>query len=450
MSFSVTYPESAFTSLGSNQVARRRLRAEILADATITPAQILVGIAIADHGEQLPDSTSATGRVWAIVFEGAGPLTGPQNAALDAIIAAHDGADIEPAAPIMGTLGAIPGVIARSLTATSLQDSLGRISATGTLEMFGVAVGASANAATLGHNGGNNERVIIYSRNSSPQGVVTHDATTGNGICIVSGYTNPDVGTWYHFGQFSSNHDWFRLGPPNLFQGFILTRLTASTVSVGVGMLTNQNGKVHALTGTRTLSTATTNNINGTDIGAWAASTIYYIYLLRSISTGTYQIVASTNASTPNLSHANFASDYVAIARISHVRTTTIATTICNFSETGTGAEKTRFIDESTSIWVLLNGGTSTTLTAVSFMTGATSLLMAVTTNATSSANFNLSTGLTVRRSCDTVNAGSAAVLRQTMLNSTGGLAYQNGTGGGATTINVLQYTYGHFSPIAV
>lgn len=477
MSFTKTYPETAFTALGGNRIAPRRLRAAIAATPAITTA--LEGIRATNYGTQSPDDTSASGRVWGFVFAGAGPLSGPETTALDAIVAAHDGVDVEPDSPhsggsigqvwgrkpdgsvgwmsaaaggITGSLGNQPGVIARTLgtDGNALQDSIGRITNSGTLELAGTDSSDSQFGLRFGHNAGTNERVLIYGKDASPVGVVTHDVFAGHGVAIVAGVSN-DAGAWYYSSGAGGSVEWYRYGVPGMFRGFVATRTSTTNVDFSAGSLSTPSGRIHSVGTTRSISTGTTNNVGGTDAGAWAASTIYYIYLIRNTSTGAYQLVASTNSSTPSLVHANFGGAWVAIARISHLRTTTTPTTFVVFVETGLGVEKSRFVDESTSIWSLLSSGSATAVTSVPFMAGATSLTIGVTTNGTSGVNFNISTSLVVRRVCEPVPISSTVVLRNIpVLNSSGGFAYQNLVAAGSTAAIVVHYTYEHFAAVSV
>ena len=129
MSFQKTYAEPSFTSLGANSVRREPLRRAILADAVLTPAQTLEAIVMANAGAQSPESASATGRSWAFVFSGTGPLSGAETAALDAIVAAHTGVWTEPSSPstggsgtkVWGWNGGVPGWVNASGGATSFQ-----------------------------------------------------------------------------------------------------------------------------------------------------------------------------------------------------------------------------------------------------------------------------------------------------------------------------------------
>jgi hypothetical protein len=357
MSFRKIYAETAFVALGANHVRRETLRKAILADATLTPAETLEGIGVADAGVQSPENPVATGRTWGFQFAGAGPLTGPETTALDAIVAAHTGVWVEPVTPavggtngkVWGWSGGVPGwvdppagglsglgavdkaiVITNGTDGTAAQGSLGRISATGTLQLLGTDTGASQYAALIGHNGGQNERLAIYGLDSTPQTFVTHDPAAGMGVAF-----DKVNGIWQAFGASSGNAEWYQVSTPLEIDGFVLTWSSVTLLSVSAGFLTDSTGKLHRKASPTALNAATLAAPAGLDTGTMTVNRWYYVWMIRN-NAGTYSFVFSLSASAPTLSAASFtATGYVAIARVGSFRTESAATDITRFFQVG-------------------------------------------------------------------------------------------------------------------
>jgi hypothetical protein len=105
MSFSVIYPHTAFTSIGANKVKPKALQVSILATPAIVTAFERIRVENPGTGN-VPEVDDPTGRTWAFVFAGAGPLSGPETTALNAIVAAHTGVDAaDPVPAVSGTVG---------------------------------------------------------------------------------------------------------------------------------------------------------------------------------------------------------------------------------------------------------------------------------------------------------------------------------------------------------
>ena len=93
MAFSITYAQTAFSGIGGNTIKPAMLEADVRASATIvTPFErVRCGN---PGGATTPETDNSTGRTWMFFFQGEGPLSAPEIAALDAIVAAYDGVDI--------------------------------------------------------------------------------------------------------------------------------------------------------------------------------------------------------------------------------------------------------------------------------------------------------------------------------------------------------------------
>lgn len=145
MSFSVIYPQTAFTSIGANKVKPKALHAEVLAQPEITT--VLDRIRVENPGSgSTPEVDDTTGRTWAFIFNGSGPLSGPETTALNAIVAAHTG--IEAASPSTLQLG--DGTVC---TVGSV--SVGQVfSRTGANAISGVAAGGGGGEANTSSNAG--------------------------------------------------------------------------------------------------------------------------------------------------------------------------------------------------------------------------------------------------------------------------------------------------------
>lgn len=104
MIFTVTYPDSAFTSAPGGQINFIGLPQQVSANPSISDA--LVKVFISDYGTQVAESLSTTGRTIGFQFSGPGPgLGGGGQAALDALVAAHDGSHTVPDNPHSGGTG---------------------------------------------------------------------------------------------------------------------------------------------------------------------------------------------------------------------------------------------------------------------------------------------------------------------------------------------------------
>lgn len=103
MSFFKTYSESAFVGRGGNKIQPARLRELVLAQPAITDVFEDFRILSFGSGADAPDTGLSSTRTWVFQFAGAGPnLAGGGQAALDAIVAAHDGTYSFPDTPNNG------------------------------------------------------------------------------------------------------------------------------------------------------------------------------------------------------------------------------------------------------------------------------------------------------------------------------------------------------------
>lgn len=95
MAFSVIYAETSFVGLGANKVKPKALFEAVVAQPAITTAIERIRVENPGTGN-IPEVDNPTGRTWAFIFSGSGPLSGPESSALSAIVAAHNGVDTKP------------------------------------------------------------------------------------------------------------------------------------------------------------------------------------------------------------------------------------------------------------------------------------------------------------------------------------------------------------------
>lgn len=467
MSFAKIYAESAFTALGSNHVRRETLRQAILADATLTPAEALENIRIENAGSQTPESPIATGRTWAFIFAGAGPLSGPETTALDAIVAAHTGVWTEPASPSHGGsggkiwswnsgtpgwvdppgglsgLGAVAGVIPRTvgIEGNTLASSPASISSTGTLTVQGTDAGASQPGLIVGHNGGSNERIALYGLDTTPQLAVTHDPAIGIGVAI-----DKVVGPWYNFGASSGNAEWYQVATPMQISGFRMSWVSTTGLALSAGWLTDSLGKVHRKASVSSLSASNVAIPLGLDTGSLTANRWYYVWMIRN-NAGVYSFVYSLSASAPTLSAVGFtATGYVAIARVGSFRTDAGSTSFIRFFQTGVGNTRKYSNDDASAGYTLISAGIATVATTVGNSGGAGALPSTaiefkarVSTNASAAAMFRYSTAMVNTFLCRVpVGAIDVEIVLPCLSGTT---AYLNSAGSGSTTAVVSEYT---------
>lgn len=123
--FGRTYAQTSFVGLGGNTVKPSVLESTVRATPAIS-AQLDRVRCDNPGGATTPETENSTGRTWMFVFRGVGPLSAPEIAALDAIVAAHDGVEpvtssggvTETSGPTALTWGDIPdgSLIGRSGT----------------------------------------------------------------------------------------------------------------------------------------------------------------------------------------------------------------------------------------------------------------------------------------------------------------------------------------------
>lgn len=510
MTFVITYPESSFTALGGNQVRRRKLAQAVIAASAITDT--LEDIRPSNYGSGSPDASSATGRVWGFYFAGSGPsLAGSGQAALDAIVAAHDGVHNEPDSPTSGgstgqvwTKGASSagwatpasgggnvngpgssvignvaafgnvggtsivdsGIIAarviRGATATPLGTVAWRIpraTDSGGVNLESSLASVDNNGTIIAAGAVTNAPPLAWNMNGVAGELNVRTVTPVNALagiqtyCLVNGAgSNDDIGVWFNRGASSGSLEWHRQGPPGFFDGFICTYVSTTSFTVGPGCLcltaAGSRGNMHSVNQTFTVSLTATAQPLATDTGAWTSNSTFYIYLIRS-SSGNYSVCCSLNSVAPNLTGAAFTgSGYTNVARIGHVRTATSTGVLVQFFDTGRSNARRRFVDESTSVFRPLITGTATGSTEVIIAAGAMSAMTAITTNGTASVNFYVNTTDTDRTLVSTVAINQTALEKFfPHLNANGGFAYRNSTSGGATTVNILCYEYEAYGP---
>lgn len=101
MAFSVIYAHTAFVSLGANKVKPKMLEKAVNDDPAIVTALDRLRVENPGSGS-VPEVDDPTGRTWAFIFVGAGPLSGPESTALDALVAAHTGVETYDPSPRNG------------------------------------------------------------------------------------------------------------------------------------------------------------------------------------------------------------------------------------------------------------------------------------------------------------------------------------------------------------
>jgi hypothetical protein len=106
MPFLVTYAHTAFTSLGGNKIRPMKLLKAVKDNVTIVTQVIDFKLANPGSGNT-PEVDDPTGRTWSFVFAGAGPLSGPETTALNAIVAAHDGSELIQESSLTMTSGTV-------------------------------------------------------------------------------------------------------------------------------------------------------------------------------------------------------------------------------------------------------------------------------------------------------------------------------------------------------
>lgn len=381
MTFAITYPESAFVALGGNQVRRGKLRQAILATPAIT--DVLEDIRPSNYGSGSPDTESSTGRVWGFYFAGAGPsMAGAGQAALDAIVATHDGAHVEPESPASG---GSPGQVwtrkpdGSAGWATPVGGGGGpttpETTVIGRIPAFGDTAGDSLAQSRLATN--NNGQLQINATTSETAEVInlvnSHSVPMGLFFCpqglggTITDITTDVDGLALHQGalwvndksRWSSQRAWFKPAPIRGLYGFNLTR-AANSVSITRGWLVDASMYAHDVA-IQSISTAITGNVGGLDTGSFATNTWYYIYVICN-NARVYNVVCSVSNTAPTLSASNFTTtDYRVLARIGSFRTTSSATTVAKFSQVGSGSRKTYYVDDATAFLVNASAITSTT-----------------------------------------------------------------------------------------
>lgn len=490
MTFSVIYPHTAFTSLGANKVKPRTLQAEVLAQPSITT--VLDRIRVDNPGSgSVPEVDDPTGRTWAFIFNGSGPLSGPETTALNAIVAAHTG--IEAVAPSSITLS--DGIICTVGTI-----AVGEVmSRTGANAVSGVAAGGGSGDVTAAAAFGNDNRIVTS--DGAAKGVqasaVTLDAGNISGVSqleITTGFTTatPAIGITTNSGStkilvgaggspittsapggavqlgvgaFSlgggsspaiairwpgstDNGPWAPVlgGRPclsNSIVGLTLTYVSTTSFQVSTGSAfvsdaATGDARVATLISPVTISTATS-GLAGLDTGSITTNRWYYVWLVAKNSNNSdghdVSAIMSLSATTPTMP-----AGYTMRRRIGCVRTASAATSILEFYQTGTSTERT-YIHDSLTEFVAVSGGAAVSATSIGHSAGAGSLPstanfvgVEVTTNSTAIARIRPNSGISV----NLVECPLTQTKRQYVFPISGGVfQYINSTSGGSTAIAV-------------
>ncbi len=346
---------------------------------------------------------------------------------------------------LTGSLGSTDNVIPRTVGAggSTLEASLGAIEDDGSLFVLGTSATSSQPAAVIGHSGGTNERLYIYSRDNTPKNNVTHNPASGQGICF-----DKSQGMWQHFGAGSDDDSWYQVAAfPRMIHGYQLSWTSANALSVAAGWLTDVAGRVHATSAPITLSTTVGLVAPGSlDTGTMTASRWYYVWLIRNAA-GAYSCVFSLSNTTPTLAASSFTTPgYVAVARIGCFRTTSVAATVVEFYQNGLFNTRTYVHDESSSAMIALNAGTSTSQTTIGHSAGAGALPITaieadvtIDTNATSGVAIAYSTSQSNIIMANIPASSASYPLTVKCLNGT--FTYDNNVALGDTLIRVTAYT---------
>lgn len=487
MPFSVIYPQTAFTSLGANKVRPKALQISILANPAIVT--VFERLRVENPGTGItPEVDDPTGRTWAFFFAGAGPLSGPETTALNAIVAAHTGIEAatpSPDAPggnnqVWTTTAGVAGwansagggnvsspggftdtaICTFNGSATVIQSSpvtiaqaTGNTAGLGTIASKAISVTvASKQVPAISLSAGVDGFLDIQVNSVNPQGTVTaNDKTlllgsveqsTGGGISPVLWLKN-DVGS-------AGDGPWqpIAAGRPVLINAIyngniVWLSANACQVTAGQAVLVDASGRAKVCSwASMNVSTLSTGAL-GIDTGVVALKKWYYVYVIAKHTTGStgqdISAVLSLSATSPTLP-----SGYTFYRRVGCVRTTNASATLAQMYQVGSSNTREYWFN-TTAEMVALTAGTATTQTilgngdtGLSLPVHARQVTLNVTTNSLSVARLRSNASITVTLVEVPISTTKMLV---TIPCTAGSYYYINPSASGSTTINHLSFT---------
>lgn len=185
--------------------------------------------------------------------------------------------------------------------------------------------------------------------------------------------------------------------PPKFVDGLVITWVSATQVSIGVGSCRDVDDTWDIVVGSTLTAAITTSGANGLDTGSEAAATFYFLWVIMKSSDSTVAALLSTSSTSPTMPSGYDLKRRVGVTR--NNGSSDFTPFQCHLDDGG----RTRryYIDDTQANLQALSNGTATTFTDISLSTWvpptSTMAIMGFGIDGTVAASFrpNGMTGLT-------------------------------------------------------